>query len=264
MKKLPSYKNPPVVEVVFGSLFHPLGGLSVSHLGGFWESIRQEFPSVEETAPIVPVVEEEDATKQEDITDFSPRFWFATSDRCGLVQLQKDRVLYNWRKQEGSQDYPRFPNVKAEYLSILRGFRKYLNARKLEAPKPRQYELTYINHIYQGEGWDSYSEISKVFPDFAWRDKKRRFLPDYEALNWRTVFPLPASSGRLHTVLRSAKRRTDGRPLIVFELTARGFPGDDTERAMWRWFDMAHEWIVKGFTDLTDERVQQDIWKRER
>ena len=31
---------------------------------------------------------------------------------------------------------------------------------------------------------------------------------------------------------------------------------------MWNWFDLAHEWIVRGFADLTTEKIQQNIWRR--
>jgi len=33
---------------------------------------------------------------------------------------------------------------------------------------------------------------------------------------------------------------------------------------MRNWFDLAHEWIVRGFTDLTEKEMQETIWKRER
>jgi len=29
-------------------------------------------------------------------------------------------------------------------------------------------------------------------------------------------------------------------------------------------FDLAREWIVRGFVDLTDETVQLDVWERVR
>lgn len=52
------------------------------------------------------------------------------------------------------------------------------------------------------------------------------------------------------------------RPIILFELTARGMPKDTSLDAMWEWFDLAHVWIVKGFADLTSTDVRKNIWKQ--
>ena len=32
--------------------------------------------------------------------------------------------------------------------------------------------------------------------------------------------------------------------------------------AVWEWFEVGHEWIVCGFTDLTGATIQKDIWQR--
>ena len=44
--------------------------------------------------------------------------------------------------------------------------------------------------------------------------------------------------------------------------TARGQTVDKGKKQMWNWFDLAHEWIVRGFADLTTEKIQQNIWRR--
>jgi hypothetical protein len=31
---------------------------------------------------------------------------------------------------------------------------------------------------------------------------------------------------------------------------------------MENWFDVAHEWTVQAFADLTDKKIQTNIWKR--
>jgi hypothetical protein len=37
---------------------------------------------------------------------------------------------------------------------------------------------------------------------------------------------------------------------------------DKSPEGMWTWFDLAREWIVRGFTDLTGEEVQKQIWRK--
>ena len=68
----------------------------------------------------------------------------------------------------------------------------------------------------------------------------------------------------MHFIVRNGVRAHDQTHLIVCEIAARGIPVSDSQEAMWTWFDTAREWIVKGFVDLTDEKVQHDIWGRAR
>ena len=49
---LPSYKRPPVDEVVCGFRFERLRGLKVPHIGLLWEKFRNEYPTVQHAIPI--------------------------------------------------------------------------------------------------------------------------------------------------------------------------------------------------------------------
>lgn len=118
--------------------------------------------------------------------------------------------------------------------------------------------MTYINHIWMGEEWNNLSEIGKVFPDFSFRETTERFLPGPETINWRTSFLLPNKAGRMHVTIRNGKRRSDHKPMIIMDLTVRGF----NEEGMEKWFDIAHEWIVCGFADLTGPDIQAKVWRR--
>jgi hypothetical protein len=144
----------------------------------------------------------------------------------------------------------------------LTTFEEFLKENQLEEIRPVQYELTYVNHIPQGEAWDTLGNIKNVFPDFTWRSEGNRFLPVPEVMNWQTSFILPEQCGRLHASIRLGKRRTDRHPIILFELTARGVSPERSKAAMWRWFNLAHEWIVRGFTDLTSDKLHKSVWRR--
>jgi hypothetical protein len=148
-----------------------------------------------------------------------------------------------------------------KHLSSLQAF---LNETSLGTITPLQYEMTYVNHIPQGDGWEAVRDIGKVFPDFTWQANEQRFLPIPDGINWRTSFLLPNRTGRLHVKIQNGPRRDDGRPLLLFELTARGIGNETSSEAMWSWFDLAHEWIVRGFTDLTNCEVQKNLWRRKR
>jgi uncharacterized protein (TIGR04255 family) len=69
-------------------------------------------------------------------------------------------------------------------------------------------------------------------------------------LNINLRFPLPQDRGALHVTYKHGKKVSDKKDVLILDLTARGpakLDGSDMED----WFDLAHEWIVRGFTDLT-------------
>lgn len=261
---LPSYERPPVIEVVCGVQFEPLEIL-MTHLGLLWQQFP-DYPSVTEVAPLIPVIEkfgEEQALRLR-MTDVPPmaRTWFVHRDETGIVQVQKDRFLHNWKKVRESDDYPRFTTVIGLFRDRLATFEGFLRSVDLGDLRPTQYELTYVNHIPQGQGWETMADFGALVPGLATSRSKTGFLPDMESCNLRAAYLLPERHGRLHATIRTATAVEDKKPVVVLELTARGFPGTADRDGMWRWFDLAHEWIVRGFSDLTSPEVQKAQWRR--
>ena len=264
---LPQYDYPPVTEVVCGVLFATLNAFRLPHFGLFWEKIKADFPTCQEVAPLMPLIEAF-GVEQETPVSLSemplPRVWFVHRDDAAIVQVQRDRFLSNWKRISPTEPYVRYPTVIKLFKERLNSFESFLKENSLGAIDPLQYEMTYVNHIIEGEGWSNASDLGKVFRDHQWHGKENRFLPGIEHLNLRTSFVLPNNAGRLHVSIRDGKRREDMKSIILFELTVRGFPPDNSLAAMWDWFDVAREWIVRGFTDLTTEEVQNNIWGRTR
>ncbi|MFH1748343.1 MAG: TIGR04255 family protein [Planctomycetota bacterium] len=265
--QLPEFEEPPVVEVVCGVLFEPLKAMLASHIGLLWERLRKDYPMSKEVAPLTPVVERfgGEATVHLEFTDVPPlpRIWFLRQDETSLVQLQRDRFLHNWKKVHPTDEYPRYHTVIQQFKDRLAEFKGFIQDNELGVLKPMQYELTYVNHIPRGDKISTLADIGRVFPDFAWQARPGRFLSHPNGINWRTITDLPDEKGRLHTSARTATR-TDGQSILQFELTARGYPGDASPDAMLAWFDLGHEWIVRGFTDLTGEEFHRDVWRRKR
>lgn len=265
-KCLPDYESPPVIEVVCGILFKSIDTLLAPHLGLLWERYRSEYPICREVAPLTSVIERFDETPQVNLqlADVPPlpRIWFVHKNDNGIIQVQRDRFLHNWKKVRPEDEYPRYPEVITLFKDRLSRFESFLNENDLGAIEPQQYEMTYINHIPQGDGWTTLNEIGKVFPDFSLRVIERRFLPEPEGINWRTSFVLPDEAGRLHITIRHAKLRDSGLPVILLDLTVRGIGIDKSPKGMADWFDLAREWIVRGFADLTGKEVQKNIWRR--
>jgi uncharacterized protein (TIGR04255 family) len=267
---LAEYENPPVTEVVCGVLFKTLENFRLPHFGLFWKLIEKEYPTCQEVAPLLPIIErygaeEEQQQLQVAFADIpSPRVWFVDAKGTGILQLQRDRLLHNWKKNKATDAYPRYPVVIGQFKKQMVLFEKFLKQHNLGAIDPLQYEMTYVNHIPKGEGWSDLTELGSVFRDHQWQGHKDRFLPPLEHVNIRTTFVLPERKGRLHISVRDGKRQGDAQSVLLFELTVRGFSGDRSPDAMWQWFDTAREWIVKGFSDLTAADIQKKVWRRTR
>ena len=265
---LPDYENPPVIEVVCGVLFKRLDTLLAPYTGLLWQKFRDTYLRCKEVSPLIPSLETFDELPAVafGITNVppSPRIWFEHADGKRLLQVQRDRFLHNWKKAQPEDDYPHYGSVIEMFEDCLSLFRNFLEEECLGSIEPLQYELTYVNHIPKGDGWKTLEDIGKVFPNFAWTSENDHFLPGPEGINWSTTFILPNRAGRLHVSIRSAQRMRDNHPIIRLDLTARGIGSEKTLEAMRSWFDMGHEWIVRGFADLTDQDVQKNIWRRVR
>ena len=261
---LPSFEEPPVVEVICGLTFKPLDGLLAPHLGILWEKFRSDYPVCKQVEPLIPVIETFDGGEI-NLGSFTlpllPRIWFVSKDQNGIIQVQRDRFLHNWRKVRPTDEYPRYGTVIEKFRKARSVFDSFLKENDLGTIVPVQFEMSYVNHIPQGPGWQSTKDISHIFPDFSWRNGTR-FLNEPEKINWSTSFLLPDQSARLHIAIQLAARRQDRLPVLVLELTVRGIGPDTSPEGSQSWFDTAREWIVRGFADITGDDIQQRIWKR--
>lgn len=257
--KLPSYKKPPVVEVACGIKFKKIEKLKVPHFGLFWDKLRKDFPACQHA----PTLGFPDPSETESVLELPlPRIWFINEEKNGLIQLQHNMFLYNWRKMQPGESYPRYDTVIETFKSNLEIFTEFIEDEKLGSLEPVDCELTYINDIIKGEGWETVADIHKVVPELEWRSSDSRFLPEPRSLGWKTIFALPEDKGRFIVKLDQVERRIDSQPMFRLEISAKGLGVDKSLDAVWAWFVIAHEWIVRGFADITSEEIQKSIWRR--
>ncbi len=267
-KPLPQFEKPPLGEVAFGIQFQALKGLRAAHGGIYWQRIRERYPNTEEQFPLAHAVEKSglSAVKPFEIEQISigplplvPRFWFVSETRLELVQIQNDRFHRNWRQIEGKEQYPRFVSLFKKFKHEWAEFLAMLEAERIGPPVADQCELIYINHIPQGEGWAEPGDVHKVIKACA--APRYDFLPSVELTSWKMSYPLPSERGRLHAEMKPGIRNKDRRPLIVLDMTARGAPKSSHHEDILAWFELAHEWIVRGFADLTTPEMHK-LWGR--
>jgi len=252
---LPDYERPPVIEVVYGVKFAPLERWKIPHVGAFWKNVEAEFPRCEHAPPIGTV----------DIADVDtgfplPRIWLINEAEDRLIQLQPGRFLFNWRSRDPEQSYPRYNNLSKIFFDLLRKFREFLDLYDLGDIDPTEYELTYINHVVEQKGWELPSQVDKIMEEFVWRENREDFLPKPSKVTWEACFNFSEGPGDLIAKLSPARRARDGTPLLVFDLSARGLPDKAPLENMENWFSHAHEWIIRGFDDLTTLDAQIELW----
>jgi uncharacterized protein (TIGR04255 family) len=261
----PEYENPPLTEVACGLVFQPIQSLLTPHIGLLWEKFKPDYPGCQEMPPLSPSVEVDGNTRSEVTLEWSdipplPRVWFIDNAGSGIIQVQRDRFLYNWRKGGSLNDYPRYDQVFGRFQAHLSKFNEFLQETNLEEINPIQYELTYVNHIVQGEGWNNFQDIEKIFPFLSSHFYQQESL-DLEAINWRLTFSLPGRAGRLHIVIRNGIRQQDRKPVLLFELVARSMGENQSLNQFEQWFNLAHRQVVKTFNQLTSQGIKENIWK---
>lgn len=253
---LPSYRKPPVNEVVFGLRFNTPNNLYIPHIGLLWDKFRTDYPLISHASPVTSAKGE---IKVDSVTGLPiPRVWFINESDDQLVQFQVDRFYFNWRHRH--KDYPRYDYIKNKFIIALNNIITFFKEFNFGDLEPTEFELTYINHIPKGAGWYSIDDLPKIFPDFAWNDMKERFLPKPQKTSWHVDFLLPDDQGHLLISLKHAIRTEDKAPLLVLELKALGFVESPDKEAIFKWFDLAREWIVRGFTDITTPEMHK-IWE---
>lgn len=265
---LPQYESPPVTEVVCSVLFTPLEELLTPHIGLLWHEFQPDYPYCDDVAPLAPAIEVfgDEPTDERFNLEFTdipplPRVWFINNESNGIIQVQRDRFIHNWRKTKPEDSYLRYGEIIKMFEKHLSTFEAYLETSEIGTLEFLQYELSYVNEIPQGTGWTTLDDVGNIFPDFTWKSGPHRFLNSRKNISWRTTFDLPNQLGRLHVVIRHLLR--EGKhPTLLFELNVRGFSSDRSREGMRSWFDMAHEWVVRGFADLTGEEVQRNVWRR--
>lgn len=261
--RLPHYERPSVIEVVLGVQFDELSGFQSAHLGSFWESVKSEYPRTEDKPPLANIFEDKPSGELGfDFLDLPPlrRVFLIHSDNNYLIQVQATRFLHNWRKLQPTDAYPRFVEAEARFRRGWSAFQQFIGKYGLGPIRANQYELSYINHIPIRDA-DMPKMIKNHTHLFSWPDARPDlFLPAPVSIGMDLKFRLPEKLGFLHVAVKHGRLLQGKTEVLILELTARGPAQSDTSD-MAGWFSTAHEWIVRGFTDITTPSAHE-MWGR--
>jgi uncharacterized protein (TIGR04255 family) len=252
---LPSYRKPPVIEVAMCIGFTPIVGLQFEALAELRARWSKEYPKTEEY-PFLETPEGPNAIRIE----FGPpprRLWFLTPLGDRVIQIQRDRLVANWRAiPDQGLPYPRYDQLRAEFTSKWSDFQQFVAEQKIAPAVESQYaEVTYVNAIAAETDEASYeiSDVLRVPPeDDSWRAKGVRSTAvtrTWDVADFDTTLSTAAN------IDISAANCP-----VMFQIVAK--TKISKRRAPMQALDLAHEFVVGSFGVVTTEKMQVK-WERE-
>lgn len=96
-----------------------------------------------------------------------PRYWFEKSGTPDLLQVQQDRIIHNWRKQEGELIYPRYETLRERFKTEVDQFAAFLDEENIGELRPNQCEVTYVNIIELPDSEGVHNCLEEITPLWA-------------------------------------------------------------------------------------------------
>jgi uncharacterized protein (TIGR04255 family) len=266
----PRFDKPPVIETVLSVEFSPLPGWQIPFFGLYWATIRDRYPK-QSTQPALPSqienLSDEYMPPRRLVVDLSSssfsslleaRCWFYNEEETELIQIQRDRFIFNWKKGLVDQAYPRYENLRPIFEHEWNHFGDFVTSNNLGKPEVKQCEITYINHIEVGVGWKNYEELSSVLAPWSGA-KSGTHLPNLEDVQIIARYRLPDGRGRVYVQTLPGIRNTDHKEIMQLTITARGRPSSSDPTSVFEWFDIAQPWVSETFVEITTEQMHS-IW----
>lgn len=255
---------PPIVETALSLQFSPAESLHVGHLGLLWGgsfkerypvfSIGEEVPHQLEQFGIIPraVIPRLEFMRGAP----TPRFQISSNDQQYLLQIQKDRLILNWRKLtnlSGKHEYPRFDAISKRLHQEWGNLTNYIDQNSLGKAQINQVEFTYINHIDARLG-----KLSDIFNGVF----NETHLPDnvsFESITHKlqhTIMYEGSKIGRLYTSIETAVRNSDNENIYVLSFIARVHPLSQLDDTL----NLLRCTINEAFRNITTEAMHK-LWK---
>lgn len=253
--KLPSYSRPPVVEVAVGVHFLQLPGLTALPLVQMANTWSDRYPSVEEQSPLPPVFSSPGTMPGFHVGTPPVRLWLLSADKSVLLQIQRDRLLLNWRKLTPSDEYPRYDWLREELTRCWEHFAELVGEHEeYGVLQPALAEVTFLNHVPMADPAHLGDTLAPLRPGWV------------PAQHFSTVFQVEQQlhdeegSTRGHQSIGAAYN--DGG--LQLELTSRisldGYPSDTG--TILDALDVAHNAGVISFDHVTTEQAHK-VWGKQ-
>jgi uncharacterized protein (TIGR04255 family) len=260
-KKRVSFRNPPLIETATSVQFNPLPKLGNAMLAMLWnEHFRDEYPRPHDAEPIEPQVErfgDGPPPRVQPMFRIGPfpgsRLMMASDDDHWMVQAQNGRIVFNWRKL-GTGEYPRWEETLPRFEQAYGKLKDFLDSQKIGSIEPDQWEVTYANHLVQGEDWQTPADWPNLVPGILGRPRTVEGL-HVESATGALHLEIEPQRGRLHVELEHGVRGAGDRieQILVLQLTARGFVEQRDDASLIAGLNLGRSLIVNTFVQITGD-----------
>lgn len=267
---LPSYQNPPLIETVMGVFFRPLAQLDAVQIGQFWiQHLRDSFPQYELREPAEEFLEEladhgigkRRVWKLLDRPD-TPRLWAKNPDQDHIVQVQQNALMTNWLRKPGGASYLPYSSRRDAFAQLAEQLKAFVHAVSGEpAFSMTSCFVTYINHIV-AEGRTSLDSLASSTIQSWSGNTVDSWLPPPDRLQYQVSYPIPDAKGRLSVSISPVITPSGSNQVLQMELTARVSCADLNLQNIYANLDLAHEWVVRGFSSLTTTSMHERWGRR--
>ncbi len=274
-----TYVRPPLVEVAMSVQFDPPNGLNLAHLGAFWLEHKTLLPRVQAVQPIsakgesfggkgqwLPPSLQFAITNEPDC-----RLQMTSDDEQWMYQIQRDRMVVNWRKR--GEQYPRYNQTWGRFLEAWNVWIHLLRKLALDPPRPRLWELSYVNRIPKADLWNTPNDWPRIFPGLWGGSFCDMTGVELRGLRGQWVWESSRPPARLY--LEPSPGRSNDQPpqdVLLLSLTARGpieLTATEGTAIVRTEFDMieagmgcGHAFIVTAFDSISSEAAKTK-WGRQ-
>jgi uncharacterized protein (TIGR04255 family) len=264
----PEFERPPVTRAVLSLIHEPLSDVAGAHMGAFWATLRDDYPSVVEFIADPAQIERFDdtATPELDVdVDYgeqrlaAPRVVLVGADRSIQLALQSDTFELSWHKdRSGSGAYPRFATLLDRFIANLESWRSFLGEHSIGSIHARQTSFNYLNEVARGDDWQTTEDLTKIFRMPAPREHAGKLEVFHYADHTRVTDDM---GGQRRVHLNFFADPVEGESAsAVLSITCRGpvtGPGDDIAGDL----RTCHDHAFDAFVSATTPHAQQ-MWGR--
>lgn len=186
------------------------------------------------------------------------RFWFISEDDTELVQVQANRLTFNWRRGENQDSYPRYEKLRERFIDTCSKFTAVLSGKESE-PRVDWCEVSYLNPLPSHNEDGTRKELSTMLTRFAAQDLSLVGPPEDAALHerfllYRDDVPIGRLIVNLSPILTGGNGPGEAN---LLRLTARGLAPEPNLRGAVSFLDYGREVIVTTFRDITTPEMHE-------
>ncbi len=246
-------------EVVISVHFNELGKLSILHLAeliGIFA--RKGFSKGEEHAIVTPPVEPSQTQEfmldaqinvTPLVTPLFPRIWLIHQRGNMIIQMQRDRFTFNWRRYGTYTDIPGYSVIFQEFKKLYNEFTEFIRMKKIGLLNPLQFELSYVYEVSQDSGKDIFTSIGKACNIFN-NENINPFWYRAKSLNLRISFQMDYPNSWIFLGVNNHIKLPEENQVLRIDFSSINFKVNE-DKEMSEWFQSAYNEIIKKSDSLT-------------